>query len=56
MSPAFLTVIVPKDDYKKAEAPQIKDFYTVGTYCSVEFDPNSMNIQVFRSKVFLLIK
>ena len=47
MSPSFLTVIVPKEEYKQAETPQIKDFYTVGTYCSVEIDPNSMNIQVF---------
>lgn len=46
MGPSFLTVIVPKEEIKKTEVPQIKDFYTVGTYCSVEFDPNSSYIHV----------
>ena len=47
MGPSFLTVIVPKEEIKKTEVPQIKDFYTVGTYCSVEFDPNTSYIHVF---------
>jgi len=56
MSPAFLTLIVPKEDFKKHDTPQIKDFYSIGTYCSVEFDSNSMNIQVFSFTPFLILK
>lgn len=52
MSPSFLTVVVPKEGEKNKEKLEIKDYYPIGTYCSVDFDPNTLSLEVnsFRDK------
>lgn len=53
LSPSFLTVIVPRESQAKKELLEIKDFYNIGTYCSVEFDPKNLSIEVKKKIIFM---
>lgn len=52
LSPSFLTVLVPRETQVKKELLEIKDFYSIGTYCSVEFDPKNLSIEVKKTIIY----